>query len=119
MLDPASIQDPITEAPRPEFALGRLGRGLVLGTVAGVAIYVALGAWGGFPKVAERLGQFRWSMALLGTLLAALNYLLRFLKWEYYLGRLGIECPRGRSFAIFQSGFSSFGREVMAGPSLA
>lgn len=94
------------ETPRRELTPSRLGRGLVLGIAAGAAIYVGLAAWGDWSEVAARLGQFRWSMALAGTLLAALNYLLRFVKWEYYLGRLGIDCPRGRSFGIFLSGFS-------------
>jgi uncharacterized protein (TIRG00374 family) len=38
--------------------------------------------------------------------LASLNYLLRFLKWEYYLSRLGIrEVPKVESLLVFLSGF--------------
>src|SRR5207249_4789587 len=36
----------------------------------------------------------------------AINYLLRFLKWELYLRRLGVRIPLSDSFLIFLSGFS-------------
>lgn len=33
------------------------------------------------------------------------NYLLRYLRWELYLARLGVALPRGRSLAVFLVGF--------------
>jgi uncharacterized membrane protein YbhN (UPF0104 family) len=38
--------------------------------------------------------------------LTALNYLLRFWRWQRYLAKLAIEVPTGRSFAIFVAGLT-------------
>jgi uncharacterized protein (TIRG00374 family) len=86
--------------------VNRLSRILVLSAAAGAAIYVALAAWFGWHKVAGSLAAFSWSAAAVGAGLAAVNYGLRFLKWEFYLWKLGVRVPRGRSLAIFLSGFS-------------
>jgi len=37
--------------------------------------------------------------------LSLVNYLLRFVRWELYLARLGVDLPRGRSLAVFLVGF--------------
>ncbi|MBI2888220.1 MAG: flippase-like domain-containing protein [Chloroflexi bacterium] len=69
--------------------------------VAGLSVY-ADGA-----RLLEALGVFRWELlpAILG--LTLLNYALRFAKWHYYLGQIGV---RGLSFwlsfAIFFAGLS-------------
>jgi uncharacterized membrane protein YbhN (UPF0104 family) len=81
-------------------------RGLVISTALGVAVYVGLAAYSDWGKVRNSLAIFRW-MLLGGALaLAATNYLIRFFKWQYYLGRLGLAVPRGRSLCIFLSGFT-------------
>jgi glycosyltransferase 2 family protein len=84
----------------------KLGRTLALGAAAGALFYVAFACWSGLPKVLGSLRTFAPSAAALALLLAALNYLLRFCKWELYLRRLGIRIPLSDSFAIFISGFS-------------
>ncbi len=38
--------------------------------------------------------------------LTFLNYLIRWLRWEVYLGHLEIRVPRGRSFGIFLAGLT-------------
>ena len=84
----------------------RLGRGLLLSVAAGAVLYVAIAAWSGFDKVGARLAEFSWAAAGAALGLAAANYGLRFLKWHYYLGRLGLAIPVGRSLAVFLSGFA-------------
>ncbi len=37
--------------------------------------------------------------------LSLVNYLLRFVRWEMYLARLGVVLPRGRSLGVFLVGF--------------
>ncbi len=66
---------------------------------AGLALYSDFG-------LLDELGGFRWELFPLALALTALNYLIRFVRWELYLGRVGIDVPRGRSFAVFVAGLS-------------
>ncbi len=84
----------------------RLGRTLALAAAAGALFYVGFAAYSGFHKVVDALEHYAWATAGGALALAAINYLLRFLKWELYLRRLGIRIPIRDSFGIFLSGFS-------------
>ena len=83
-----------------------IGRTIVFSVAAGVAIYVGISVYNDWRKVGDALAQFSWAHALAGFALAALNYLLRFGKWELYLRQLGVKIPFADSFKIFLSGFS-------------
>ena len=82
------------------------GRPLALAAASGALFYVGFAAYSGFHKVMDALAHFAWATAAGALALAALNYLLRFLKWELYLRRLGVRIPLRDSFGIFLSGFS-------------
>jgi uncharacterized membrane protein YbhN (UPF0104 family) len=69
-----------------------------------VAVAVGLGLYADFGQLGDELASFRWELFPLALALTALNYLLRFLRWQRYLARLDIEVPRGRSLAIFTAG---------------
>ena len=84
----------------------KLGRTLALAAAAGALFYVGFAAYSGFHKVVDALAHYAWATAAGALTLAAINYLLRFLKWELYLRRLGVRIPLGDSFGIFLSGFS-------------
>lgn len=84
----------------------RLGRTLALAAAAGALFYVGFAAYSGFHKVMDALAHYAWATAAGALTLAAINYLLRFLKWELYLRRLGVRIPLRDSFGIFLSGFS-------------
>src|ERR1700723_2074333 len=74
--------------------------------VLAVALYGGYAVWSGLGKLGESLAHFTaWSFgAACG--LAFCNYCLRFLKWEFYLARLGIGgIPKLDSFLTFLSGF--------------
>jgi uncharacterized protein (TIRG00374 family) len=86
--------------------LSRLARGLTLSVAAGAALYAVFVVWSGWRSVAARLDGYAAWTALCALALAAVNYLLRFGKWHYFLARLGIAVPRRRSFGIFLAGFS-------------
>ncbi len=81
-------------------------RRLVLALLVGVAVYGAFVLYTGYRELRDVLADFAWS-AFAGALgLATFNYVLRFLKWEYYLARLGIRgIPKFDSLLIFLSGF--------------
>jgi uncharacterized membrane protein YbhN (UPF0104 family) len=68
---------------------------------AALAIYADAG------KLGATIGGFQWAYlpAILGLTLG--NYLLRFLKWHYYLGQIGVRgLGWGDSCALFFSGLS-------------
>jgi uncharacterized membrane protein YbhN (UPF0104 family) len=69
-----------------------------------VAVAVGLGLYADFGQLGDELASFRWELFPLALALTALNYLLRFWRWQRYLARLEIEVPTGRSLAIFTAG---------------
>jgi uncharacterized membrane protein YbhN (UPF0104 family) len=80
-------------------------RALVLTLALAAAVFVGLALYADFGLL-DQLGEFRWELFPLALALTALNYLLRFVRWHLYLGRLGIDVPMGRSFAVFVAGLT-------------
>jgi uncharacterized protein (TIRG00374 family) len=79
---------------------------VLLGAVAGVAVYAAFSVWADARAVGAALATFSWWAALAGLALAALNYLVRFLRWQYYLRVLGLRVGVGDSLLVFLGGFA-------------
>lgn len=83
-----------------------LVRRLLVAVLLGVAVYAAFVLFRGFRGIRDALSDFRWSMFALALGMTFGNYVLRFLKWEFYLRRLGIlGVPKWDSFLTFLSGF--------------
>ncbi len=68
--------------------------------------FLALGLYGDLSKVGGALLHFRWVLlpAILGLTLA--NYGIRFLKWHYYMGQLGVDIGWRDSLAVFLGGLA-------------
>jgi uncharacterized membrane protein YbhN (UPF0104 family) len=81
-------------------------RGIVLVAALVAVVALGLGLYADFGRLGDELASFRWELFPLALALTALNYLLRFWRWQRYLARLEIEVPTGRSFAIFIAGLS-------------
>lgn len=81
-------------------------RQLVIAMVLAVALYGGYAIWSGLGKLEESLSHFAlWSFGA-ACALAFCNYVVRFLKWEFYLARLGIQgVSKSDSFLTFLSGF--------------
>ena len=79
---------------------------VLLGVAAGVAIYLAFAIWKGWHEVRDALATFHWWAAVGALGLAATNYLVRFLRWQYYLRVLKVAVPAGESFLVFLGGFA-------------
>lgn len=74
--------------------------------LVGVGVYGAIVFYRGADKIGHKLLTFGWSMFAIACGLSFVNYILRFLKWEYYLALLGIrDVPKPTSFLTFLSGF--------------
>ena len=80
---------------------------LLFGLVAGVVVMAAVVLVFDAGDLAEALRGFDWRLLPLIVLLTLTNYLLRFVKWEYYLRLLGIRSlSRWDSAQIFIAGFT-------------
>lgn len=86
--------------------LRRFRRWLAWGIGLAVVFYVLFSAWIGLGPVLETLGAFSWVYYLPAVLLTLLNYCLRFGKWHYLLGRLGIQIDWKEDFLIFCAGLA-------------
>ncbi len=68
---------------------------IIASLLIGLVVVVGMGLLSDVRAVGRDLGTFRWDLLPLILGLTLLNYLLRWLKWAYYLRRLG--CDRGVS----------------------
>ncbi|MBI2897683.1 MAG: flippase-like domain-containing protein [Deltaproteobacteria bacterium] len=82
-----------------------LGRKIVAVTLLGVLVFGALVLYGDVSTLRRDLGAYAWSHFALALLLAATNYAVRFVRWEAYLGILGIRLGKRESALTFLSGF--------------
>ena len=81
-------------------------RKLVVAMLLGVLVYGGVALYGGVDKIQGALGRFHPHAFALACGLAFGNYVVRFLKWEFYLARLEIRgVPKVDSFLTFLSGF--------------
>jgi glycosyltransferase 2 family protein len=84
----------------------KFGRRLVVAMLVGVAVYGVIVFYRGADKIGDKLAAFSWATFAIACGLSFVNYILRFLKWEYYLAILGIrDVPKPTSFLTFLSGF--------------
>lgn len=91
-----------------------IGSRILIAVLLGVVVYGAIVMVRGYDKIAAELRHYAaWTFAL-ACGLSFVNYLVRFLKWEYYLGVLGLRRDPNSgertvsvsdSLLIFLSGF--------------
>lgn len=84
----------------------RLRKTLILSVIASLGVFAALSIYADIGEVGSAFAGFRWRYIPLILGLTCLNYLLRFCKWHYYLGRIGIGIRGRESLVIFLSGLS-------------
>ncbi|MEX0750536.1 MAG: lysylphosphatidylglycerol synthase transmembrane domain-containing protein, partial [Dehalococcoidia bacterium] len=85
--------------------VSNLRQKLLISVVLGIIVFGALVVYGDIRSVRASLADFRWELMPLVLLIAAGNYVLRWVKWHYYLRRIGeTSVPRLDSFLIFMSG---------------
>jgi glycosyltransferase 2 family protein len=83
----------------------KLGQRVLLAVAFGVICYVALTVYADASKLRAKLADFNYWLVVPALGLAALNYLVRFFKWHYYLKRLGVKVPPLESLLVFLAGF--------------
>jgi len=86
---------------------------VLVSMLLGILVFAALLAYGDFQEVAESIGEFNWWLLPIILIVTCGNYGLRFVKWEYYLRRIGVVgLDRLDSFLIY---FSGLGMTVTPG----
>jgi uncharacterized protein (TIRG00374 family) len=79
----------------------------VLLSVVGSAIgYLAFSLWGGWAAVSAAVGKVGLSGIVIALLMSSINYLLRFGRWQIYLGVMGHKIPWRPSLRIYLAGFA-------------
>jgi len=78
---------------------------LLISLVLGIVVYAGLLFYADFGELLESLGEFNWALLPVVLALTSVNYVLRWVKWEYYLRLIGVEGLAKRdSFLVFFSG---------------
>jgi glycosyltransferase 2 family protein len=81
-------------------------RRVMFAMLLAVVVYGGFAIWRGIDKLGGELARFGWWAFAAACALAFASYLTRWLKWEFYLARLGIRgVPRVDSLYTFLSGF--------------
>jgi uncharacterized protein (TIRG00374 family) len=81
-------------------------RRILLAMLLAVVVYGGFALWQGLGKMGDELGRLAWWALPAACGLALGNYLLRWIKWEFYLARLGVRgVGRRDSLLTFLSGF--------------
>jgi uncharacterized membrane protein YbhN (UPF0104 family) len=81
-------------------------RKLIPGLALGFVVIIALGLIGDLRQMGQVIAGFDWRIYPLVILLTLFNYTLRFVKWHFYLGQIGVHTlPVGESARLFVAGF--------------
>jgi uncharacterized protein (TIRG00374 family) len=70
--------------------LDKLRGRLLTSLVIGALVFVGLSAYADFSAILDGLGQFQWQYLPVVLALTFANYLLRFVKWQFYLRTIGV-----------------------------
>jgi glycosyltransferase 2 family protein len=84
--------------------LSRLKGKLVVGIAIGGLVYLVMVLYSDWANLKEALLSFNWWLFPVLLMLAFANYIFRFFKWHFFLGRLEIALPKVDSLIIFLSG---------------
>lgn len=68
--------------------------------------YLGFSLWGGWQAVSEATGKVGLLGIGVALLMSAINYALRFVRWQLYLSVLGHSLARRKSLRIYLAGFA-------------
>lgn len=79
---------------------------MLLSIGLGILVIFILSFSADAPRLIVVLRHFEWGLLPLAIALTLLNYALRFVKWHYFLGVIGVKAPVRLSALIFTAGLS-------------
>jgi uncharacterized protein (TIRG00374 family) len=82
--------------------------GKLLGLILlGVIIYLVMLLLNRWDAVIDAVASIEWWWVIPAMMgLSFLNYIIRYVKWQYYLHRIGVHISHADSFSIFLAGFT-------------
>ncbi len=86
--------------------VNRFRRWVIAAIAVGALLFLAGSIWAGFDEVSAALAGFAWGWMVPVLLLTLVNYGLRFGKWHYLLGRLGVAMPLADNAWNFAAGLA-------------
>ena len=89
-----------------QFDLSKMERNLVIGFLIGVLVFMAFAFFGDIRNVKNSILSISPPFFIGSILLIISSYMLRFVKWHYYLKYLNINVPKKDSLVIFFIGLS-------------
>jgi len=89
-----------------EKLLGRFKNRLLISVLVGLGTFVGLSIYADIREVSHAFSEFKLLYIPLILVLTLLNYLLRFVKWDYYLKNIGVKIKPQDSLTIFLSGLT-------------
>lgn len=101
----AAESDDALAVAKARKATRNLVRRVLIGTLLGALVFAGLSLYADVSSLRENLTNFPPSAFAWALALATGNYALRYLRWQYYLRRIGVEVPHRESALIFLSGF--------------
>ena len=81
-------------------------RGLITLLIAVVVVFAGLAVYADLPDLLDHVSSIPTEYWLMALALALANYVLRLVRWHYYLALLGIRIGIGASTAIFLAGLT-------------
>jgi uncharacterized protein (TIRG00374 family) len=80
---------------------------VIIFVIFSVLVFAAVGLYGRLDAVAAALASIPWWWVLPAMMgLSFLNYILRYVKWQYFLHRIEVNLTNKDSFSVFLAGFT-------------
>lgn len=93
-------------SPKSERSMISAQRVIVF-VIISVLVFAAVGLYGQLDAVAAALASIPWWWVLPAMMaLSFLNYLMRYVKWQYFLHRIDVNLTNRDSFSVFLAGFT-------------
>lgn len=102
---PRAVTSPLPSAQSSAELSRGLARKVVIASVSAALLYAGLALYGDVQKLGDDVRELDWGAFGLGVALVLGNYALRIVRWQYYLGRIGVALPWRQSALVFLSGF--------------
>ncbi len=80
---------------------------VILFVIFSVVVFAFVGLYGQLDAVVTALASIPWWWVIPAMMaLSFLNYIIRYVKWQYYLGRIEVDLSHKDSFSVFLAGFT-------------
>ncbi len=83
--------------------LKKLRTKLFISIAIAAAIGIAFSVYANIDELKKTIETFAYGILPLVLALSLVNYLVRFVRWQFYLKALDLDVPRGESFGVFMS----------------